>query len=89
VVITTATDIVHGDSGTYDLDAKRTVIFGNVRATRGESELEGDSAEVNMDTGISQVFPAPGQKVRGLFVSQKNQGKGPDKMAPAADGPHK
>jgi lipopolysaccharide export system protein LptA len=72
VVITTATDIVHGDEGTYDLDAKRTVLFGNVRATRGESQLEGASADVNMDTGISQVFPAPGQRVKGLFVSQKS-----------------
>jgi lipopolysaccharide export system protein LptA len=73
VIITTASDIVHGDEGTYDLEAKRTVIFGDVRATRGESQLEGASAEVNMDTGISQVFPAPGRRVRGLFVSAKKE----------------
>jgi lipopolysaccharide export system protein LptA len=82
VVITTATDIVHGDTGTYDLDTKRTVLFGNVRANRGTSELEGESAEVNMDTGVSQVFPGPGQRVRGLFVPQRDQ-----KPAAAAPGP--
>jgi lipopolysaccharide export system protein LptA len=71
VVITTATDIVHGDEGTYDLEAKRTVIFGNVRATHGASQLEGESAEVNMETGISQVFPGKGQRVHGLFVKEK------------------
>ncbi len=72
VVITTRSDIVHGDEGTYDLDTERTVVFGNVRATRGASELEGASAEVNMKTGISQVFPEPGQRVRGLFVRSSN-----------------
>jgi lipopolysaccharide export system protein LptA len=68
VVITTATDIVHADEGTYDLETRRTVVFGNVRVTRGQSELEGESADVNMDTGISQVFPGRGKRVRGLFV---------------------
>jgi lipopolysaccharide export system protein LptA len=76
VVVTTLTDIVHGDEGTYDLDAKRTVLFGNVKATRGQSELEGQSAEVNMVTGISQVFPGPGQRVHALFVRQ-NAPQGP------------
>ncbi len=83
VVVTTLTDIVHGDEGTYDLDAKRTVLFGNVKATRGQSELEGQSAEVNMVTGISQVFPGPGQRVRGLFVRQ-NQTSAPATTSPGA-----
>jgi lipopolysaccharide export system protein LptA len=72
VVVTTLTDIVHGDQGVYDIDAKRTVLFGNVRASRGANTLEGASAEVNMTTGISQVFPGAGQRVRGLFVHQSN-----------------
>jgi lipopolysaccharide export system ATP-binding protein len=71
VVVTTLTDIVHGDEGVYDIDAKRTVLFGNVRASRGDNTLEGASAEVNMTTGISQVFPGEGQRVRGLFVHQQ------------------
>jgi lipopolysaccharide export system protein LptA len=72
VVVTTTSDVVHGDEGVYDLIAKRTVLFGNVRATHGSSTIEGASAEVNMDTGISQVFPAAGQRVHGLFVHQSN-----------------
>jgi lipopolysaccharide export system protein LptA len=85
VVVTTATDVVHGDEGVYDLDGKRTVLFGNVRATRGGSTLEGESADVNMETGISQVFPGLGQRVHGLFVRQ-NQTQ--SQAAPAADGKH-
>ena len=81
VVITTATDVVHADEGTYDLESRRTVVFGNVHATHGESTIEGESGEVNMDTGISQVFPGKGQRVRGLFVQEK---KPPVTGAPAA-----
>jgi lipopolysaccharide export system protein LptA len=70
VVVTTTSDIVHGDEGVYDLETKRTVLFGNVRATHASSTIEGASAEVNMETGISQVFPGLGQRVHGLFVHQ-------------------
>jgi lipopolysaccharide export system protein LptA len=83
VVLTTLTDIVHGDEGTYDLDAKRTVLFGNVKATKGDSELEGQSAEVNMETGISQVFPGPGQRVRALIVRANAQNNSVASSAPA------
>jgi len=83
VVVTTPTDIVHGDRGTYDIEAKRTVLFGNVRASRGESQLEGESAEVNMETGISQVFPGVGQRVHGLFIRQSNPS---DAAKPAKSG---
>jgi lipopolysaccharide export system protein LptA len=59
------------------------VLFGNIKATHGESELEGASADVNMVTGISQVFPAAGQRVRGLFVHQN----APSAPAPATGKP--
>lgn len=32
VVLTTQSDVVKGDQGTYDIPAQRTVMFGNVRA---------------------------------------------------------
>ena len=72
VVITTATDIVHGDEGVYELAAKRTVLFGNVIATHGDSIIKGASAEVNMDTGISHVFPGANQRVTGVFKRESN-----------------
>ena len=70
MVVTTLTDVVHGDEGQYDVEADRTVMFGNVKATRGESQIEGQSAAVDMKSGISQVFPGPGQQVTGVFVRQ-------------------
>jgi lipopolysaccharide export system protein LptA len=70
VVITTATDIVHGDEGVYELAAKRTVLFGNVIATHDDNVIKGASAEVNMDTGISHVFPGANERVQAVFKRQ-------------------
>ena len=75
VVITTATDVVHGDEGVYDLAAKRTVLFGHVIATHGDSILKGASAEVNMETGISHVFPGLNERVTGVFKRETNPSK--------------
>ena len=85
VVVTTSTDIVHGDEGVYDLDGKRTVLFGNVRATRGGNTLEGQSADVNMETGISQVFPGLGQRVHALFIRENQSHRD---ATPAENGKH-
>ncbi len=82
VVMTTATDVVRGDQGVYDLEAHRTVLVGHVHATRGDSQLEGETAEVNNDTGISQVFPGPGGQVHAVFVRAASPGTAP---APAPD----
>ena len=67
VTVTTTSDIVHGEQGTYDGEAKRAVVTGNVRMTRGTCQLDGDSAEVDQVSGISQVFQAAGKRVSGLF----------------------
>jgi lipopolysaccharide export system protein LptA len=39
-----------------------------VRITRGQNQLEGSEAEVNMKTGISNLLAATGQRVQGLVV---------------------
>jgi lipopolysaccharide export system protein LptA len=75
VVVTTATDVVHGDEGVYDVPAKHTVLFGNVIATHGENVIKGASADVNMDTGVSQVFPGANQKVIAVFQRQSTPAK--------------
>ncbi len=75
VVVTTPTDVVHGDEGVYDVPAKHTVLFGNVIATHGQNVIKGASADVNMDTGISQVFPGANQRVFAVFQRQSNPTK--------------
>jgi lipopolysaccharide export system protein LptA len=79
VVLVTITDVVTGDEGVYNPITDEATVTGNVKVTRGENQLDGARAEVDMATGISRVYAAPGTRVRGLFVQQKK-----DKAAPSA-----
>jgi len=68
VMITTPTEIAQGNTGTYDVAKQLARVDGNVRITRGQNQLNGNRAEVNMATGVSRLLAAPGQRVRALIV---------------------
>jgi len=68
VIITTPTEIAQGNNGVYDVAQEKATLNGNVRITRGENQLNGNRAEVNMATGVSRLLSAPGQRVRALIV---------------------
>lgn len=81
VHVSTPTEIVTADRGVYNADTGIAMMSDNVRITRGDNQLNGDFAEVNLNTGISRMLTrhdgnAPAQ-VRGLFIPQQK---------PAADG---
>jgi lipopolysaccharide export system protein LptA len=75
VRVSTATDIVRADRGVYNADTSIAMMSGNVRITRGQDQLNGDFAEVNLSTGISRLLTSTDssgdKRVRGLFVPQK------------------
>ncbi len=82
VHVSTATDIVRADRGVYNADTNIAMMSNNVRITRGQNQLDGDFAEVNLTTGISRLLTrADGkdQRVRALFVPEKNNSQ--DKAA--------
>ncbi|MNC94045.1 hypothetical protein D3C83_108050 [compost metagenome] len=69
-----------------------------MRLTRGDNQLNGDRAEVNMKSGVSRLLAdagapaannaAPGRRVRVLIIPGQNpdSGKGPlDIPVPGAD----
>lgn len=99
VVITTPTEIARGNRGDYDAESQVATLSGNVRLTRGDNQLNGDRAEVNMKTGISKLLadegpstvsrtnPAEGKRVRVLIMpGQAESGKGPlDIPSPGAE----
>ncbi len=99
VVITTPTEIARGNKGDYDAESQIATLSGNVRLTRGDNQLNGDRAEVNMKTGISKLLaddgpstvsrtnPAEGRRVRVLIMpGQAESGKGPlDIPTPGAE----
>jgi lipopolysaccharide export system protein LptA len=82
VSIRTVTDTVTGDRGVYVPDTGIARVLGEVRITRGQNQLAGSEAQVNMKTGISRLLAGNTGRVQGLLVpnDQTNQ-------AMAAPGP--
>jgi lipopolysaccharide export system protein LptA len=70
VVITTPQEVARGREGVYNARTGTATLNGDVRITRGENQLNGERAEVNLNTGISRLLPAGqgGERVRGLFT---------------------
>lgn len=71
VRIDTATDIVFADHGDYDLRSGIVKLDGNVRITRADTQLNGERAEVNLNTGVSRLLSGSGPgggRVQGLLV---------------------
>ncbi len=73
VVITTPTDIARGDHGIYDRQTNTATLSGSVRLTRGPNQLNGDFAEVDLDTGVSRLLAQPGSdgRVHGIFSPEQ------------------
>ncbi len=87
VVVTTATDVAVSDKLIYSITDNVAVLIGNVKITRGENQINGESAEMNMTTKVNRVIAGPNAgRVNGLLISgQKPEADG--KVAPKpADG---
>ena len=70
VVIITEQEVARSDRAIYNVKSDLATLVGNVKITRGESQLDGDQAEVNMKTGISRLL-TNNSRVRGIIVPQK------------------
>ena len=68
VEVRTATEIIHADKGVYIPDTGIARLAGNVHLTRGQNQLNGDQAVINLRTGVSTLTREPGQRVEGLVV---------------------
>ncbi len=80
VQVRTPTEIVTGDRGVYLPDTGLAHVIGNVHITKGENQLNGQAAVVNMKTGLATLTQAPGERVKGLLVPNGGGGS----AAPAA-----
>lgn len=67
VVITTPDEIVRSNRGIYDVETGIAKLTGSVKITRGTNQLNGEYAEVNLNTGVSRLF-GRGGGVRGIFT---------------------
>lgn len=79
VVLTTPREVVTGDQAEHQVETGIVTVTGSVKMTRGDNQLNGGYAIVNLNTGISRLLPnAPGsapQRVRGLFTPQSSSGE--------------
>jgi lipopolysaccharide export system protein LptA len=67
IEIQTPTEFVVADEGVYELDSEVATLLGHVKITRGDNQLNGDQAEVNMKTGVSRLTASAGGRVRTLL----------------------
>ena len=76
VLVSTETDIGHGDYGVYNADAGVATLLGNVTITRGPNAIRGQYAVIDLNNNISRMMAAPSApdaaptRVEGLFVRQ-------------------
>lgn len=70
VLISSANEIVRAKEGVYDVQTGIATLSGGVKITRGENQLNGQHAEINMNTGVSRLFAGDGGKVQGLIVPE-------------------
>ncbi len=67
VHVSTGQEIILGREGVYEVDREIATICGNVRITRGDNQLNGDCAEVEMNTGRSRLLGG-GQRLKALIL---------------------
>lgn len=70
VVITTPQEVARGQEGVYNALEEKATLNGDVRITRGENQLNGQRAVVDLRTGVSRLLPGDGSggRVKGLFT---------------------
>ena len=68
VVVRTVTDTVTGDKAVYVPDTGMARIAGHVHITRGQNQLDGAEAVVDMKTGVSRLLASNTGRVQGLIV---------------------
>jgi lipopolysaccharide export system protein LptA len=84
VIVSTPREILRGGEGRYDTDRELAEVMGDVKITRGGSQLNGDRATINMRTGVSRLVAAPGRgdgRVRGMIVPDSVNDRAPQRRA--------
>ncbi len=82
VSIRTPTDTITGDRGVYVTGTGMARLVGIVRITRGQNQLNGAEADVNMKTGIATLVAQKSGRVHGLVVPNDDSTKAPGTTPP-------
>jgi lipopolysaccharide export system protein LptA len=86
VSVRTPTDMATGDRAVYVPDIGIARLGGSVRITRGQNQLNGGEAIVNMKTGVARLVGRGSERVSGLVLPNDSSGRVDDTPA-ASDAP--
>jgi lipopolysaccharide export system protein LptA len=83
VHVSTPQEVARGRAGVYNVDTGIVTLTGNVTITRGENEIRGETAVVDLNNNVSRMLagPATGGRVQGLIIPES------DKNAPSPTPP--
>jgi len=88
VSVRTPTDMATGDRAIYVPDLGIARLGGNVRITRGQNQLNGGQAIVNMKTGVARLIgdggAGVGQRVQGLVLPNDTASQPPELTPPVS-----
>lgn len=73
VRISSPTEIVRANRGVYNVSTGIVILKGGVKITRGQDQLNGEAAEVNLNTGVSRMLSSGRGPVRGVFAPRRNR----------------
>jgi lipopolysaccharide export system protein LptA len=86
VHVSTPQEVARGRAGVYNLDTGIVTLTGNVTITRGENEIRGETAVVDLNNNVSRMLagPATGGRVQGLIIPESDKNVGTTPSAPGA-----
>lgn len=73
VEVETDQEFARGNRGTYFADTELATLEGAVKITRGENQMNGDYAEVDLATGVSRLLSS-GSGVKGMILPKDTTG---------------
>jgi lipopolysaccharide export system protein LptA len=83
VIVTTPQEVARGNRGVYSARTGIAVLTGSVKITRDQNQVNGDAAEMNLNTNVSKIIAIPGAgggerpPVRALLIpNEKNNTDG-------------
>jgi lipopolysaccharide export system protein LptA len=93
VTVTTPEEVAIGDRGVYNARTGVAVLTGSVKITRDQNQLNGEAAEVNLNTNVSRILAGPAESsgsrppVRALIIPEKKNNGGAGNEKPGAPSP--
>lgn len=75
IIITTAQEIAQAERGVYDVIGQKADLDGNVKITRGQNQLNGDHAVMDLASGVSRLLSSrdKNSRVNGLLMPSEDQ----------------